>query len=164
MPIEQYKKAVQLMLEKQSDDGPRLIIGKGVSEAKIAWLEKRLGIRIPALLRHYFQEFGYLSFGGTEFYGLWENNIESDIVNITINLREKTHLSNSILPIYSDSAAAYRYGLNLAQKDENGESPVIVFYVGYAIEDYKPEVVAEDFGTFLLHLVEDEIRFWEEEK
>jgi|GEM_PF-2855299 len=54
-------------------------------------------------------------------------------------------------------ATAYEYGLLLNKPDDNREPPVIVFYIGYDLETYTPEIESDNFASFLLNRINVEL-------
>ena len=159
MPITHYEEAIALM-----EQYPEILYYAGKqTESAVHKAEIALEIKFPPLYRRLLLEYGRLAFGSIEFMGIWQKEQTGqrmDIVEYTLDLRKVTNLSKDVLPIMQSGATAYEYGLLLNKPNEEGEPPVIVFYVGYDINDYTPEVEAEDFGIFLLNQVKDAIEFY----
>jgi hypothetical protein len=147
-----YERAVALMAIRPdlSDfDGPK-------DEDLIVAAEQALGLTFSHDYRRFLAAFGAGSFGGTEIYGV----IDADFVNSsvpdaiwnTITLREDSLPPN----VVAFHATGDGEELCLVCDSREG-GPVIAFLPG-ADEDGDPEVVAEDFGGWLLTMVELEIQ------
>ena len=159
MPVTHYEDAVALM-----EQYPEILyyVGKQ-TESAVHKAEIALEIKFPPLYRRLLLEYGRLAFGSIEFMGIGQKENtgkQMDIVEYTFHLRELTNLSTDVLPIMESGTTAYEYGLLLNKPNEQGEPPVIVFHIHLDINDYTPEVEAEDFGIFLLNQVKDAIEFY----
>jgi hypothetical protein len=145
-----YERAVDLM-SKHSElldfDGPK-------DDDLIVAAEQALRLTFPRDYRRFVAELGAGSFGGTEVYGV----IDADFVNSsipdaiwnTLTLRERGLPPN----IVAFHATGNGEELGLVSDTPSG-GPVIAVLPG--ADDADPEVVADDFGSWLLQAVAREI-------
>jgi hypothetical protein len=131
----------------------------GENDTLIKKSESILKIKFSKQIYDFYSKLGYLSFYGHEIYGIDPNDtsgiLEGNSVAYALNDRDKYGLPNEWLPIYSfdDGYMAY---LDYSQLNCSGEPPVIkAIYNGK--EYINSEKVAEDFGDFLLGLVEEQL-------
>ncbi|MGF7143237.1 hypothetical protein HNQ56_001660 [Anaerotaenia torta] len=108
--------------------------------------------------KEFYEEYGYLSFFGNEIFGIDPDDLdmlEGNSVAYAINDREEYNLPNDWIPIYDfeDGNMAY---LDYSSSNSEKEPRVIMtFYNG---EEYElAEVLSEDFGDFILELVEEQL-------
>jgi hypothetical protein len=125
-------------------------------EDLIAAAEQALGLTFPHDYRRFLAEFGAGSFGGTEIYGVVDDDfVDSSVPDAiwnTLTLRDDG------LPPNVVAFHATGDGEELCLVcDSRAGGPVIAFVPG-ADEDGDPEVVADDFGGWLLQAVELEIK------
>jgi antitoxin YobK len=156
MPRSQFKEAIELIKGNPSS----MKCTGMLAESRVVEAESLLSIRFPPMFRQFILMYGTLSFGSAAFLGLREKDnfpAFDDIVKHTLDLRSYTNLSHDVLPIMESGATAYEYGLLLNRPDDNGEPPVIVFYVGYDLETYTPEVESINFASFLLSRITVEL-------
>jgi len=107
----------------------------------------------------FYKQVGYLSFFGNEFYGIVKDDFSGTYtgcaIEATLQDRKEYKLPLKWLIIY-DFDDGYMGYLDYSQLNEEGEPPVIM-----AIYDGKKHVViekvAEDFGDFLLQIVEKQL-------
>jgi len=130
----------------------------GKTPEEILKSEKLLGIKFSKQNLEFYQTLGYLSFHGNEVYGIDPVNfkiLEGNSVAHALSNRKRYKLPKEWLPIYNYGYGPYAF-LDYSHLNAEDEPRVIVaFYNGdeYVIE----EVIAEDFGDFLLQLVETSI-------
>ncbi|MBM7706500.1 hypothetical protein JOD03_001403 [Chryseomicrobium aureum] len=151
-----YIKAKELIFENED-------LADFSGERPINFIEKAervIGLKFPSLYSGFLKEFGYLGFGAQEVYGI----INDDFVNssipdgiwYTLQLREDVNLPSNFLAICYDGMEEV-YCLDFNNVDKNGEPKVVAIDMGYDLEHQKIQIVAEDFGDFLLELVELEL-------
>ena len=132
-------------------------VGGKTEEIQIS--EKMLGICFSKQCREFYEKYGYLSFFGTEIYGIDPRDdsgiLEGNSVASALNDREEYGLPEEWIPIYNfdDGDMAY---LDYSSLNAEKEPRVIMaFYNG---ENYEVvETLAEDFGDFVLQLVQEQI-------
>ncbi len=123
------------------------------SEALVTKAECALGLRFPATYRQFLLDFGAGNFGSREFYGVidedFENSSVPDGIWCTLSERREAHLPARFV-IVADTGTGEWYCLDISQV--NG--PVLI--VDPANPNGPVEMVAADFGAFLLSQVEQE--------
>ncbi len=131
----------------------------GKSEQEIGKAEKMLNLKFSNQNRLFYEKYGYLSFYGNEIFGINTDDdsgiLEGNSVAYAINDRAEYGLPNNWLPIYNfqDGNMAY---LDYSILNEENEPRVIVAY--YNGEEYIVlETISEDFGDFILQLVEESL-------
>lgn len=131
----------------------------GKTEEEIKMSEKMLGICFSNQCREFYEKYGYLSFLGTEIYGIDPKDdsgiLEGNSVAYALNDRKEYNLPKEWVPIYDfdDGNMAYLDYSSLNVEKEPGV--IMAFYNG---EKYEiAETLAEDFGDFILQLVQEQI-------
>lgn len=154
MSYQSFKKAMELAPQCKF-----YTTAGGKSQEDISKSEDLLGIKFSNQCVEFYAEYGYLSFYGTEIFGIDPNDysgiLEGNSVAYALNDRKEYRLPLYWVPIYNfeDGNMAY---LDFSDINVDGEPKVIMgIYTG---EKYEiTETIAEDFGDFLLHLVEQQI-------
>ncbi len=130
----------------------------GKSESDIAKSEQMLGIKFSEQCLEFYRKCGYLSFFGNEIFGINPDNLEilaGNSVAFALNDRDAYNLPSKWLPLYDfdDGDMAY---LDYSSLNNDNEPPVIsAFFDG---EEYVvSEQIAEDLGSFILRLVEEQL-------
>jgi hypothetical protein len=131
----------------------------GKTRGEILKSEDLLGIKFSKQCLEFYKRYGYLSFFGSEIFGIDPDDdsgiLEGNSVAYALNDRKKYHLPLSWVPIYNyeDGNMAY---LDFSNRNPDGEPRVIMCM--HTREKYEMiEVIAEDFGDFLLQLVEQQL-------
>jgi antitoxin YobK len=123
--------------------------------------ERALGVRFPPIYRRFLIELGSGGMFGEEVYGLVNDDFDSvrppAAVGLTRLLRRNGHIHDQMVPIYAVGDGEY-FGLDLSA---GGEPPVVAFTPGIDKPDSELEVIAPDFGTFLLETMRQAIEDWE---
>jgi hypothetical protein len=126
------------------------------SEEVIASGERALGLKFPAIYRQFLSEYGAGTFRSTEIYGLIGNEAESsvapDAVRLTLTTRSDVEIPSNYIIIYSVGDGEV-FCLDVKDND----APVVTFTPGLSVEEQEAEVVADDFGDFLLDRVQRQI-------
>lgn len=129
----------------------------GKTEEEITLAEKMLSVTFSAQCREFYEKYGYLSFEGNEIFGIDPEDdsgiLEGNSVAWALNDREEYDLPKEWIPIYdfSDGTMAY-----LDYATLNAEKEPRVIMACYNGAEYEiVEVVAEDFGDFVLSLVQE---------
>lgn len=131
----------------------------GKTNDEIKKSEKLLKLKFSKQCNEFYKKYGYLSFYGNEIFGIDPDDnsgiLEGNSVAYALNDREEYNLPVFWVPIYNyeDGNMAY---LDYTSLNKEGEPSVIMaFYNG---EEYEiVETVAEDFGLFVLQLVEEQL-------
>lgn len=156
MSVETYQKAKQII---QANEDMADFIGERTNEL-IKLAEEKLGVKFTGLYLDYLQTFGAGNFGAQEIYGIitddFENSSVPDAIWYTLTERNEINLPNNLLVIY-DTGSNELFCLDFNQLDEKGEPKVVSFVPGIDLESQRYEIIANDFGEFLLDLVMQEV-------
>ncbi len=156
MSVETYQKAKQII---QANEDMADFIGERTNEL-IKLAEEKLGVKFTGLYLDYLQTFGAGNFGAQEIYGIinddFENSSVPDAIWYTLTERNEINLPNNLLVIY-DTGSDELFYLDFTQLDEKGEPKVVSFVPGIDLERQRYEIIAQDFGDFLLDLVMQEV-------
>ncbi|GEM_PF-324017 len=132
----------------------------GKTEEEIKKAEQLLKLKFSRQSREFYEKYGYLSFWGNEIFGIDPDDdsgiLEGNSVAFAINDREEYNLPNDWIPIYNfeDGNMAY---LDYSSPNLEEEPKVIMaFYNGNEYEI--AEILAEDFGDFVLGLVQEQLK------
>lgn len=156
MSVETYQKAKQII--QINGDMAEFIGGQTNELIKLA--EEELGMKFTGLYLDYLQTFGAGNFGAQEIYGIINDNFENssvpDAIWYTLTERKEMNLPNNLLVIY-DTGSEELFCLDFNQL--NGKEPrVVPFVPGIELEKQRYDVIANDFGDFLLDLVMQEVQ------
>lgn len=156
MSVKTYQKAKQIIHD--NEDLADFIGGRSNELIKLA--EEKLGVKFTGLYLDYLQTFGVGNFGAQEIYGIINDNFENssvpDAIWYTLTERKEINLPNNLLVIY-DTGSDELFCLDFNQLDEKGEPKVVSFVPGIDLESQSYEIIANDFGDFLLDLVMQEV-------
>ncbi|WLR59140.1 SMI1/KNR4 family protein [Guptibacillus hwajinpoensis] len=156
MSIDHYHKAKKYILNEE--DIADFVGGR--SNELIQLAEQELGFKFTGAYLDFLKTFGAGNFGSQEIYGIidrdFENSAVPDAIWYTLTERKNIYLPNHLLVIY-DSGFGELYCLDFNQLDDTGEPQIVSFDTGVEIENQIYEVIANDFGDFLLDLVMEEM-------
>lgn len=131
----------------------------GKSNDEINKAEEILNVTFSRQCKEFYNKYGYLSFYGNEIFGIDPDDdsdiLEGNTVAYALNDRKEYNLPIKWLPIYNyeDGNMAY-----LDYSSLNEEKEPIVIMASYNGEEYEiADTVAEDFGAFVLKLVEEQL-------
>lgn len=137
----------------------------GKSETDIAKSEQLLNIKFSNQCLEFYRKCGYLSFFGTEIYGINPNDLETlagNSVAFALNDRVAYNLPSEWLPIYDFGDGSMAYLDYSFLNNDNEPSVIASFFDG---EEYVvAEQIAEDLGSFILNLVEEQLKDIKTEK
>jgi hypothetical protein len=156
MSIVTYQKAKQMI---QTNENIADFIGGRTNEL-IKLAEEKLDLKFTGLYLDYLQRFGAGNFGAQEIYGIinddFENSSVPDAIWYTLSERKAINLPNNLLIIY-DTGSDELFCLDFNQLDEKKEPKVVSFVPGIELAKQRYEIIAHDFGDFLLDLVLQEV-------
>ncbi|ANU23396.1 SMI1/KNR4 family protein [Planococcus donghaensis] len=122
--------------------------------------EAAVGLQFTGSYLDYLQTFGAGNFGSEEVYGIIDEDFEDssvpDAIWYTLTLRKSINLPANFLAIY-DTGSDEIFCLDFHSTDATGEPKVVALDPTYALEDQTLEIIADDFGDFLLELIEEEL-------
>jgi hypothetical protein len=152
MSMDDLEAALQIV-EENSDDayfsGPK-------SDDVITLAEQALGVSFPRTYRRFLQRLGAGDIAGEEFYGITTTDFENaSIPNgiwLTLKQRETSSLPKTLVVVYSPGDGSY-FVLDTARTQSNGECPVVIWHPGANQDPNKLDIVAEDFGMFMLNTI-----------
>jgi antitoxin YobK len=130
--------------------------------SKIDEAQKILAITFPNSYKKFLEIYGHLMFDGQHIYGLYNNAIIANTKDERISNQDPI-FPNKLLVIHALGNGELSC-LDTSQMDEQGECPVVAWYFGAKLPNGKFEVLAEDFGAFLLEKVKWGLESLDEEK
>ncbi|MBF0786845.1 MULTISPECIES: SMI1/KNR4 family protein [unclassified Streptococcus] len=120
--------------------------------------ERTLGVTYPKDYRDFIRNFGAGNFGSSEIYGVFRedflNSGVPDSVWLTLLERKEIDFPKHLVIVYA-SGNGELFCFDYNQLNLNGE-PTIVSFIS-SRNDYKYEVVYDNFGDFLLDIVTREL-------
>jgi len=151
-----YEKAINLM--KQNKDECDFVGER--SEILVEKAETTLGIRFSKTYRHFVKNYGAGNFGSQEVYGVTHGDFDNasvpNAIWYTLTERKETDLPDNYLVIY-DTGMGDVFCLDFNKLNEENEPAVVAIYLGVAWSEQSFEIIADDFGDFLLEIFQDEI-------
>lgn len=145
MSVSELEQAFQLIDQNKASadfEGPK-------SEELVRSAEAALGLTLPPTYREFVRRLGCGDISGEEFYGIIKDDFEkSSVPNgiwLTLNERKVANLPESII-IVADNGVGGWYAIDTSKKNTDGDSPVVDWWPN----NQPSQVVAEDFGVFLL--------------
>ncbi len=143
----EYERAVALLRENEDEvdsAGPR-------PSELIEVAERAVGIRFPPTYRRFLSDYGALSLGGTEIYGVIDDDFEDSSIPDAI-WHNLTSRREGLFSFYAVGEGT-EFCLDTTRTAADGEMPVVaVDPSGEGREE-----VAPDFGSAFLMLVEEEL-------
>lgn len=133
---------------------------RGKTKEKIIKSEELLEVKFSKQCIELYEKYGYLSFYGNEIFGIDPDDAsgihEGNSVTYAINSRAEYNLPMEWIPIYhfEDGNMAY-----LDYSSVNSENEPKVIMAAYNGNEYEiVAVLAEDLGSFLLGLVQEQLK------
>ena len=155
LDYEAAKQKIALSKKKSFFYGPK-------SDSLIEEAQRKLAVRFPPLYIAFLQEFGAGGIGSLEIYGLTGKDFISagvpDVVWYTLRARNEWGFPHHLIPIY-DLGDGTIYSLDLGSNQSENEASIVAISPP-STKDYQiAEVVAKDFGEFLLEslMIEEQI-------
>ena len=156
MSIEDYRYAEELIEQNEELSD---FVGACPSEL-IEKAEHKLGVKFPDSYREFLLRYGAGSFGSEEIYGVIKDDFDNsgipDAVWYTLKQRKEVELPEDLIIIYSTGGEGM-FCLNLGGNHISREAPVVSYMIGHEPAAQKYEVIADDFGIFLLQLIKKEL-------
>lgn len=152
----EYNKAKELIEENQDlvDD-----FG-GASDDIIKKAQTVLDLQFPEDYKLFLSYFGALTFGSIEIYGVFREDFENsgvpDTVWSTLNERKLVNMPKYLVILYN-TGMGEMYCLNYKDLNENNEPKITSYFPGFSEDAQKNEVLYNNFGEFLLDMVNEEI-------
>lgn len=156
MSLKSYIEAKELMEKNQ----PLFDPFKGCSKEIINKAENILNLKFPADYRVFLEDYGTVTFGSTEILGItgdeFYNSCVPNGIWYTLSGR-KTGMPDSLIVIY-EVGNGELFVLNYGNLNENKEPKVTSYWPGFDLKTQTFEIIANDFGDFLLNSVKDVIK------
>lgn len=134
-------------------------IADGIKEERIVKAEKMLDIHFSPQCRNFYERYGCLSFYGNEIFGIDPDDtsgiLEGNSVAYAVNDRREYNLPLKWIPIYNFEDGNMAYLDYSSLNSENEPQVIMAFYNGGEYEIV--ETLAEDFGDFILQLVQEQV-------
>ncbi|PEC48811.1 cell wall assembly protein [Bacillus sp. AFS077874] len=157
-----YEKAIEIIEQNQEESD---FVGKR-SESLIEKAETTLGLKFSKIYRHFLINYGAGDFGSEEVYGVIDddfiNSSVPDAIWYTIKQRKNTGLPENYLIIYATGMGEL-FCLDFNKLNRENEPAVVSINLGKEFSDQSIELIADDFGDFLLEIIQDELEFIQEE-
>ncbi len=156
MSYRDFEEAIKLI---QSNSDYLASVG-GCSEDLIKKAEEKLNLNFSKIYKEFLLNFGAMSFGAEEFYGIvredFDNSRIPDAIWYTLKERKEVLIPNHLLIVY-DTGSEELFCLDFNKLTSENEPAVVVFIPGVDLEYQTYEIIAEDFGEFLLQRVKIEL-------
>lgn len=132
----------------------------GKTEEEIKKAEQMLKVKFSNQCKEFYEKYGYLSFFGNEIFGIDPDDesgiLEGNSVAYAIRAREEFNLSDKWISIYNFEDGNMAYLDYSSLNSENEPRVIMAFYNG--VEYEVVETVAEDLGSFILQLVQEQLK------
>lgn len=153
--LSNYEKATELIIK----NGDLFSSGFGpCCDEAVQKIEKMLSLKFPKDYVRFLKTFGALTFGGAEVFGIFHDEIDGiyvgNMVRETLEERNEWKMPSNLIVIEDTGWDGELYCLQINENDPD-KSPVVI----YVHPTVPIEVLAPDFGTFLLDLVQQEIEY-----
>lgn len=154
MSYTDYKNALELINKNK-----KLVCkSNGCSNKTIEKAERKLKLKFSSMYKEFLQEFGALSFGSEEIYGIVSDDIDLNGVPngiwYTLTERKEVNMPEWLLVIY-DTGSEELFCLDF--NSGKNEPKVVVYVPGIDNEYQTYEEIANDFGEFLLERITFEL-------
>ena len=151
MSIDDLHAALELI-----KSNPEVCFFAGARDPRVVELaEKTLCLQYPPSYREFLLRLGAGNVGAEEIYGVIDDDfVDSGVpdgVWMTLRGRREWGLPDRLAVIYFDGATSY-FALDTADRHSEEECPIVVWSLGLSKPDDGLEVVAQDFGSFLLEI------------
>ncbi|MBO0451876.1 SMI1/KNR4 family protein [Enterococcus sp. MJM16] len=154
--MEKYDKAKRIIQENDylvDDFG-------GAQKNSIEKAQKILGVEFPEDYKLFLADFGALTFGSIEIYGVCKEDFADsgipDTVWATLNERELIQMPKQLIILYN-SGMGELYCMNFNELNKENEPQITSYYPGFSEEAQRNEILYDNFGSFLLDMVMEEI-------
>ncbi|APM39146.1 SMI1/KNR4 family protein [Clostridium kluyveri] len=147
-----YQKAVEIMSKNKEKCH---FIGER-SEELIEKAEDALGIKFSRIYKEFLIKYGAGNYGAEEILGVIDDDFEEssvpDGIWYTLTEREEVDLPMNLVVIY-ETGGDELFCLDFNNLNEEKEPVVVAYIPGEDNKNQKYEKIADDFGDFLLQLV-----------
>ncbi|WP_088816468.1 MULTISPECIES: SMI1/KNR4 family protein [Listeria] len=152
----EYNKAKELIEENQD----LVDAFGGASDDIIKKAQTVLDLQFPEDYKLFLSCFGALTFGSIEIYGVFREDFENsgvpDTIWSTLNERKLVNMPKYLVILYN-TGMGEMYCLNYKDLNEKNEPKITSYFPGFSEDAQKNEVLYNNFGEFLLDMVNEEI-------
>ncbi|APM37705.1 SMI1/KNR4 family protein [Clostridium kluyveri] len=156
MSIENYSKAIKVINANKE----HCFFAGNKSEELVSKAEEALEIRFSSQYRKFVLDYGAGSIGAEEIYGVVDDDFDNSSVPngvwFTLTERQEIQMPENLL-VLCDTGSDEFFCLDFNKLNNDGEPPVVAFIPGVDNEHQTYEIIAEDFGNYLLQVVEQEL-------
>ena len=118
-------------------------------------------MKLSGIYKGFLKTYGAGSIGSEEIYGIssldFENSTVPNGIWYTLSERKEINLPVNLLVIYSTGDGKL-YCLDYNKLNEEKEPAVVSFFPGFDLDIQKFDIIAEDFGDFLLERVTEAMK------
>ena len=122
--------------------------------------EMKLEVKFSKSYKKFLLKFGAGNFGSEEIFGIIKTDFENsgipDAVWYTLKQRKDIKIPDNLVIIYFTGGEEL-FCLDAYKINNDGESPIVSYILGVDEKYQKYEVIAEDFGEFLLDIVKKQL-------
>lgn len=156
MSIQDYNNAVKLLQQNQELSD---FVGE-CSEQLVKKAEAKLNVIFPQTYRNFLLNYGAGNFGSEEIYGIVKEDFDNsgipDAIWYTLKQRKEVNLPSTLVIIYH-TGGEEMFCLNFNKLGKHQEPVVVSYVIGVDLEFQTYEIIANDFGEFLLQRVKMEL-------
>lgn len=156
MSIQDYNSAVEIL---QQNQGLCDFVGP-CSEQLVKKAEVILNVVFPQTYRNFLLNYGAGNFGAEEIYGIvkedFDNSGVPDAIWYTLKQRKEVNLPSNLVIIYH-TGGEEMFCLDFNKTGKYQEPAVVSYVIGVDLEYQTYEIIANDFGEFLLQRVKLEL-------
>ncbi|MGI6093738.1 MAG: SMI1/KNR4 family protein [Veillonellaceae bacterium] len=152
MSSQDYNRAANLI-----NENPNLadFVG-GCNETLIKEAEEKLSLLFPQLYKNFLLKYGAGNFGSEEIYGIVKSDFDNsgipDAIWFTLKQRREISLPSNLLIIYH-TGGEEMFCLDFHRRSESLEPAVVSYLIGVEENHQIYNVIANDFGEFLLQRI-----------
>lgn len=156
MGILDYNSAVELLQQNQELND---FVGQ-CSEQLVKKAEGKLNVIFPQTYRDFLLTYGAGNFGSEEIYGIVKEDFDNsgipDAIWFTLKQRKEVNLPSNLVIIYH-TGGEEMFCLDFNRLGKHQEPAVVSYVIGVDLEFQTYEIIANDFGEFLLQRVKMEL-------
>jgi len=156
MSIQDYNSAVELL---QQNEELCDFVGQ-CSDQLVKKAEGKLNVIFPQTYRKFLLNYGAGNFGSEEIYGIVKEDFDNsgipDAIWYTLKQRKEVNLPSNLVIIYY-TGGEEMFCLDFNKLGKHQEPAVVSYVIGVGLEYQTYEMIANDFGEFLLQRAKTEL-------
>ncbi|MGX9807987.1 SMI1/KNR4 family protein [Exiguobacterium acetylicum] len=129
---------------------------KGLSDAEIEVIEKKLKVTLPKSYVTFLKEFGGGIFGDNQFFTMFNDELVKTNLELYHSTEYEHALSEHLVAFYFDDLEEFYACLDF-KNVRNGEPKVVYREVNVPEEDYDDHDAFKSFSDFLYYIIQDTI-------